>query len=526
MKEYIAKNKMSLISHVISLGILIIGFALGRYVFFDVHGMKEFPVTLLILGLVVMLISLLTSKKVLPYFISAGYIIGFVFGFLFQVTKMDANGVSVNNLWVIWAGVYVAFIIAGFLCEAFFKKYGSAVLWKKSKGKKIMIAILVVLVLWLCVGIVDFALVHNYRRPLFCICTESMQDGGSGKYVGLGYSFDIEGNFMPEEKNQGVTSYRGYVFGKEVSRGFWDRMDVDKLIYGDMSVSDEMGITQDDMHIKLNSIAFSDLVPGQEETYFSAYQILGDDAWFDYTITYERAAMKVVIGLRAEDGTEYTEEIIGGEGNGKIGGIPAGSYEVFVRNSESNIDYKDTATETLNITGALNFVAGQRLQEGMSYSSSLYPLKVTEPPELVIVCGEEQVSALKGIYSWMYNNGDGTATEVEADSAHPLECKELMPDLPLDSSIDVFKAHLKFAIEPDEIKVRYWSTDCWNKLSEESLELEVQAIEVDFVDGSYSTDHVVKLLDGNYIYEVIAKWHGSEKYGGTAYYSFYTVMED
>jgi len=152
VKEYIAKNKMSLISHVISLGILIIGFALGRYVFFDVHGMKEFPVTLLILGLVVMLISLLTSKKVLPYFISAGYIIGFVFGFLFQVTKMDVNGVSVNNLWVIWAGVYVTFIIAGFLFESFFKKYGSAVSWKKSKGKRIVIAVLAVLVLWLYLG--------------------------------------------------------------------------------------------------------------------------------------------------------------------------------------------------------------------------------------------------------------------------------------------------------------------------------------------------------------------------------------
>ena len=101
-----------------------------------------------------------------------------------------------------------------------------------------------------------------------------------------------------------------------------------------------------------------------------------------------------------------------------------------------------------------------------------------------------------------------------------------MPDLPLDSSIDVLKAHLKFAIEPDEIEVRYWSTDCWNKPSEDSRELEVQAIEIDFVDGSVSTDHIVKLLDGNYIYEVIAKWNSSEEYGGTAYYSFYTVMGD
>ena len=505
MKGYIARNKVSLLSHVIALGILMIGFGLGRYVFFDVHGMKEFPVALLVLGLAVMLISLLTSKKVLPYFISTGYLIGFVFGFLLQVTKMDANGVSVNNLWVIWAGVYVAFIVVGFLCEALFKKYGAAATWKKSKIKRIVIAILAVLVLWLCVGITDFALVHNYQKPIFCKGVDLADDGGSGKYIGLGYSFDIEGNFMPEEKNQGVTSYRGYVLGKEVSRGFWERMDVDKT---------------------LNSITFSDLAPGQEEIYFSEYQILGDDAWFDYTITYERATMEVVIGLRAEDGTEYMEEITGGEGNGTIGGIPAGSYEVFVRNSENNNDYKDTTTESLDITGAMNFVAGQRLQEGISYSGLLYPLKVTQPPELVVRCGEEQIAALKGSYSWMYNNGDGTATGIEADGIHPLDCQELMPDLRLDSSKNALKAHLQFVIEPDEIEVRYWSTDCWNKPSEDSRELEVQAIEVDFVDGSYSTDHIVRLLDGNYIYEVIARWNRSEEYGGTAYYSFYTVMGD
>ena len=376
---------------------------------------------------------------------------------------------------------------------------------KKYMVKKIVITIIIVLVLWLCVGITDFALVHNYGKPIFCIGVNLADDGGSGEYIGLGYSFDIEGNFMPEEKNQGVTSYRGYVFGEEVSRGFWERMEVDKT---------------------LNSITFSKLAPGQEETYFSEYQILGDDAWLDYTITYERAAMKVVIGLRAEDGTEYMEEITGGEGSGKIRGIPAGSYEVFVRNSENNNAHKDTTTETLNITGALNFVAGQRLQADIRYSGSLYPLKVTEPPELVVRCGEEQITALKGTYSWRYNNGDGIATGIEADGIHPLDCQELMTDLHLDSSIDALKAHLQFDIEPDEMEVRYWSTDCWNEPSEKSHELEVQAIEVDFVDGSVSTDHVMKLLDGNYIYEVIAKWNSSEEYGGTAYYSFYTVVGD
>ena len=231
MKEYILKNKKSVKNHMLALGILLVGFILGRYVFFDVHGMKEFPVVLLMLGLLVMVVSVVTTKKLLPYFISLGYIVGFVFGFIFQVTKIDTNGVSVNNLWVIWAVVYVAFIVLGVICEWCFRKYGSPVDWEKNILTKIIIVILGVVVLWMCVGIVDFALVHNYRRPLFCICTEPLQDGGSGRYVGLGYSFDIVGNFMPdietpvtEDKKPKVTSYRGYIFGKEVSRGFWDEM--------------------------------------------------------------------------------------------------------------------------------------------------------------------------------------------------------------------------------------------------------------------------------------------------------------
>ena len=218
------KDKKHIVHQAIALGILLIGFILCRYIFFDIHGMKEFPKVLLVLGLVVMAISALTKKKILPYFISAGYIVGFVFGFIFQVTKIDVNGVSVNNLWVIWAVVNVAFIVAGVICEKCFGKQLNTFDMKKSIVTKVVIAIFGVIVLWLCIGITDFALVTNYEKPLFCVGVDLADDGGSGKYVGLGYSFYIEGNFMPEEKNQGVTSYRGYIMKKEVCRGFWERM--------------------------------------------------------------------------------------------------------------------------------------------------------------------------------------------------------------------------------------------------------------------------------------------------------------
>lgn len=92
------------------------------------------------------------------------------------------------------------------------------------KKKRVIIGIICAVVVWMALGIIDFSLVHNYRKPMFCICSESMQDGGSGKYVGLGYSFDIEGIFVSEVEPRKVTSYRGYIFGEQVIRGYWDEM--------------------------------------------------------------------------------------------------------------------------------------------------------------------------------------------------------------------------------------------------------------------------------------------------------------
>lgn len=95
---------------------------------------------------------------------------------------------------------------------------------KSKSGRKILIATACVLVLWLIVGITDFTLVRNYHKPLFCVGINLADDGGSGHYMGLGYGFDIEGYFMPEDEYPDVTSYRGYLFGREVVRGFWEEM--------------------------------------------------------------------------------------------------------------------------------------------------------------------------------------------------------------------------------------------------------------------------------------------------------------
>ena len=109
-----------------------------------------------------------------------------------------------------------------------------------NKIKKVILIIVSILCVWLFIGIIDFSLVHNYHKPLFCIGVNLADDGGSGKYVGLGYSFEIEGNFVSESEEPKVTSYKGYLFGKKITRGYWERMltedDKNKLIYGDNDV--------------------------------------------------------------------------------------------------------------------------------------------------------------------------------------------------------------------------------------------------------------------------------------------------
>ncbi len=126
------------------------------------------------------------------------------------------------------------------------------------------------------------------------------------------------------------------------------------------------------------------------------------------------------------------------------------------------------------------------------------PLKA--PPVLTVTCGESSIEALKGGFSWRKGN-----EAVIADSAHPLQCRELMPSLSGSGS-----ALLEFAVAPDEVSVRRWSADCWGKPESESEEVPV-------------TELSLELAEGEYIYEVTAEWSRFDDFGGTASYSFYTA---
>ena len=152
---------------------------------------------------------------------------------------------------------------------------------------------------------------------------------------------------------------------------------------------------------------------------------------------------------------------------------------------------------------ALNRYANRLLNDGGAL------IVMEKPPGLDIICDETCNSTLLGTYSWQSKDNDGTSMSINADSAHPLDCKKLL--LPIET--EKTTAMLRFAEEPDEIlSARCWSDEHWSDLAADSEKVSVNGNEIE-------------LKTGGYIYEVIARWDSEKSgYGGTAYYSFYVIV--
>lgn len=154
---------------------------------------------------------------------------------------------------------------------------------------------------------------------------------------------------------------------------------------------------------------------------------------------------------------------------------------------------------------------------------------IYESPFLTVVYGDKTVEAWRGTTSWNYQNEDGTGVGFESDSMHPLQAKEYMTPIDLIpsniSSTDSLEAFLQWDTTPDKISVSCWSEEFWNQPTAASEEIPVN---MSIIDSNFETKPVISIeLKGrNYIYEVVSEWNGSEKYGGTARYSFYTIKSN
>ncbi len=86
------------------------------------------------------------------------------------------------------------------------------------KKKILLIALIVLSVSWITIAYADYSQVAiSFDKPKFCVLLNGADDGGSGKYIGFGYSFDIDGYLDIEGAFQ-VDSYTYKIFGIPVKQ--------------------------------------------------------------------------------------------------------------------------------------------------------------------------------------------------------------------------------------------------------------------------------------------------------------------
>ena len=107
-----------------SAAILLVDFLLCRYLFFDLHGMKDWPVVMLGLEIAVLMISFLFKGRYLPLISVNGYLAGFVVGLVLCTDGVDPGGGRTNNLWLIWLLVWLAVVLIGGAVELFYGRKG------------------------------------------------------------------------------------------------------------------------------------------------------------------------------------------------------------------------------------------------------------------------------------------------------------------------------------------------------------------------------------------------------------------
>ena len=149
---------------------------------------------------------------------------------------------------------------------------------------------------------------------------------------------------------------------------------------------------------------------------------------------------------------------------------------------------------------------------------------LTEPPKLTVTHNETAIEALKGGFSWTVFHGDGTAVSTQADSAHPLQCRDIAPVLSLQPSplshVDPSAVYLTFETAPDTVRARCWSAESRDSDDAESEDLSAEM--TDSADSPGGAVWVLHLTDGDAICEVTAEWDAPERFRGRGTYIFCT----
>lgn len=107
-------------------------------------------------------------------------------------------------------------------------------------------------------------------------------------------------------------------------------------------------------------LSFLGLAPGEERVREQAFVIPENAASIQFSLTYDRPILTLEFGLRAADGTEYVQQADGRRSNGTLEAVPAGTYQIFVRNLGDLHDYTQFPAYQEDLadnyaTGAINY---------------------------------------------------------------------------------------------------------------------------------------------------------------------------
>lgn len=153
-------------------------------------------------------------------------------------------------------------------------------------------------------------------------------------------------------------------------------------------------------------------------------------------------------------------------------------------------------------TGCGNDLPEEPVDLEVTFSENLTSFP-QEPPVLFVRDGDTRIKAWRGTSSWIVEGEDGISNGVNSDSPHPLDCIDSLPVIEFS-----WKTTLTLSFEgaPVRITVKQYPADASGYDDYKEIKVNKSTVEV---------------KAGNYIYEVIATWHG-ETYSGTVYYAFKT----
>jgi len=109
------KNKV--LWGIITIELFIVSYWLSRFFFFEMHGMKQWPNLLAIVGLIIVVVSNILERRILSVATIAGYMGGFALAMIFNTDGIDSGGGATNNAWIIWGCAFVLSVIVGLFIE-------------------------------------------------------------------------------------------------------------------------------------------------------------------------------------------------------------------------------------------------------------------------------------------------------------------------------------------------------------------------------------------------------------------------